>query len=102
MSMPLPPYLRVLMFKAFGKIYGVNFDEVKVDDLNKFRSFNQFFTRELKENARTIYSPDDIATIVSPCDGRVLSFGTVDSDTCTMDCIKGNAYRVDEFLFGYK
>ena len=40
MSMPLPPYLRVLMFKAFGKIYGVNFDEVKVDDLNKFRSFN--------------------------------------------------------------
>ena len=40
--------------------------------------------------------------MVAPCDGRVLSFGTVDSDMCTMDCIKGNAYRVDEFLFGYK
>jgi hypothetical protein len=40
MSMPLPPYLRVIMFKVFGFAYGVNFDEVKVDDLNKFRTFN--------------------------------------------------------------
>jgi phosphatidylserine decarboxylase len=40
MSMPLPPHLRVLIFKAFGMVYGVNFDEIKVDNLNKFRTFN--------------------------------------------------------------
>ena len=74
---------------------------MKVDDLNKFRSFNQFFTREIKENARSVDTPEDAKTLVSPCDGKVLSYGTVDSEACTLDCIKGNAYRVDEFLFGY-
>ena len=59
MSMPLPPYLRAWMYKAFGKLNGVNFDEIKVDDLNKFRTFNQFFTREIKDDARTIDSPND-------------------------------------------
>jgi len=37
---PLPPYFRAHLYKAFGKLYGVNFDEIKVDDLNKFRTFN--------------------------------------------------------------
>jgi hypothetical protein len=39
-SMPLPPHLRVYFYKAFGLVYGINFDEIKVDDLNKFRTFN--------------------------------------------------------------
>lgn len=39
---------------------------------------------------------------MSPCDGQVLSFGVVDSDTFTIDCIKGNTYPVDEFWFGFK
>lgn len=90
------------MYKAFGAVYGVNFDEIKVDDLNKFRTFNQFFTREIKDEARPIDEPHDTKILASPCDGRVLSFGTVDTDNFTMECIKSNAYRVDEFLFGYK
>jgi phosphatidylserine decarboxylase len=101
-SMPLPPHLRVYMYKAFGLIYGINFDEIKVDDLNKFRTFNQFFTREIKKESRPIDEPQDPQILSSPCDGKVLSFGTVNADTFTMECIKGNAYRVDEFLFGYK
>jgi phosphatidylserine decarboxylase len=40
------------MYLGFGKVYGVNFDEIKVDDINQFRTFNQFFTREIKDNAR--------------------------------------------------
>ena len=44
---------------------------------------------------------NDSATLVSPCDGKVLSIGEVDTDSTTMECIKGNAYPVDEFLFGY-
>ena len=39
-SMPLPPYLRVYIYKGFGSLYGVNFDEIKVQDLNSFRTFN--------------------------------------------------------------
>ena len=97
----LPPVLRMYLYKAFGSIYGVKFDEAKVEDLNSFRTFNQFFTRQLKEEVRPIEEPNDATQLVSPCDGRVLSHGEVDSATCTMDCIKGNAYRLDEFLFGF-
>ena len=38
----------------------------------------------------------------SPCDGKILSFGDVDSLKCTIDCIKGHDYRLDEFLFGFR
>ena len=41
-------------------------------------------------------------TICSPCDGVILTNGEVDSLECTIDCIKGQKYRLDEFLFGYK
>ena len=56
-SMPLPPILRVGLYKAFGSVYGVNYDEILVEDLNSFRTFNQFFTRELKPDARAIDEP---------------------------------------------
>lgn len=39
-TMPLPPGLRALMYKAFGSVYGVKFDEIQVESLNSFRSFN--------------------------------------------------------------
>lgn len=99
---PLPPIVRKYMYLGFGKLYGVNFDEIKVEDINTFRTFNQFFTRELKDGARTIDNEQDLTTLCSPCDGKVLSFGPIDSLHSTMDCIKGHTYRLDEFLFGYK
>ena len=39
MNMPLPPYMRIYLFKAYGMFYGVNFKEIK-NDLNSFRTFN--------------------------------------------------------------
>ena len=44
-SMPLPPYFRSSLYSAFGKVYGVNFDDILVQDLNQFRTFNEFFAR---------------------------------------------------------
>ncbi|CDW77311.1 phosphatidylserine decarboxylase [Stylonychia lemnae] len=99
---PLPPYLRMYIYKAFGLIYGVKFDEIKIQDINKFRTFNQFFTRELKDGVRPIENEFNHKTLCSPCDGKVLSFGQIDTMTSTMDCIKGHTYRLDEFLFGVK
>ena len=101
-SMPLPPGLRMGLYRAFGSVYGVKFDEMLVENLNDFRTFNQFFTRELKPSARTIDDTTNNSTLSSPCDGKVLSYGEVDTLAATMDCIKGNNYRVDEFLFGYQ
>jgi len=39
-STPLPPYLRKYLYLGFGKMYGVNFDDMLVEDLNQFRTFN--------------------------------------------------------------
>lgn len=39
-NMPLPPYLRKYVYLAFGKLYGVNFDDILINDLNDFRTFN--------------------------------------------------------------
>ena len=33
-SMPLPPGLRGAIYRGFGSLYGVNFDEILVDDVN--------------------------------------------------------------------
>lgn len=93
---------RRYIYYGFGKIYGVNFDEIKVDDVNSFKTFNKFFTRELKDGARTIIDEQNEKTLCSPCDGKVLSFGEVNSLKSTIDCIKGHNYRLDEFLFGLK
>jgi phosphatidylserine decarboxylase len=100
--MPLPPYLRVLFYKSFGVLYGVNFDEIKIKDLNQFRTWNQFFTRELEEGARVIVGENDEKTLVSPCDGKIMRIGQIDSDASSIACVKGNDYRLDEFLLGYK
>jgi len=83
-NLPLPPYLRVGLYKTFGTLYGVNFSEAIQQDLNQFTTFNAFFTRELKESARPISAPLDETTLVSPCDGRVLSYGVVDEENSTI------------------
>lgn len=101
-NMPLPPYLRKYVYLGFGKLYGVDFSDILVEDLNEFRTFNQFFTRELKPEARQIDDRSNEKSMCSPCDGRILSFGEVNTLKCTIDCIKGHEYRLDEFLFGYK
>ena len=101
-TMPLPPYFRGLFYRAVGSFYGMNFDEIKVKDLNQFRTWNQFFTRELEEDARIIADEADEKTLVSPCDGKIMRIGQIDSETSSIDCVKGNDYRMDEFLLGYK
>jgi len=101
-SMPLPPYFRSSLYSAFGKVYGVNFNDILVQDLNQFRTFNEFFTRELHPDARAIHDIQNDLNMCSPCDGKILSHGDVDSLNCTIDCIKGHNYRLDEFLFGFR
>jgi phosphatidylserine decarboxylase len=94
--------MRPWVYGSFGKVYGINFEEMKHSDLRHFETFNKFFTRELKEGVRTIVSPKDATTITSPCDGRVLSFGEIDTLDSTIDCVKGRSYRLDEFMLGIR
>lgn len=58
-----------------------------------FMSFDEFFTRELREGARPL--PSDPGIVISPADGRVDSIGPMDGRTFA---VKGRPYRVDELL----
>ena len=51
---------------------------------------------------RPIFEARETKTLCCPCDGKILSFGEVNSLKCTIDCLKGHDYRLDEFLFGYQ
>jgi len=76
---------------------------MKDPDLKTYRTFNDFFTRELKDGARPVHDISNSHSLVSPCDGKVLSYGKVgESEEYTIDCIKGHSYPLDEFLFGFK
>src|SRR5690606_12431913 len=71
--------------------YNVELDECR--KVSGFTSFDEFFTRALREDARAM--PDDPRVVVSPADGRVDSLGPVDGRSFY---VKGRPYRVDELL----
>lgn len=79
--------------KTFGKVFGVNFDEVK-EPLESFPSVQSFFVRELKAGSRPIDQADD--AVVSPCDGAWGACGTINEDTAMQ--LKGRQYSVRMLL----
>ena len=63
------------MIRGFSKLYNVQLDEAVHSDPAHYRSFNEFFTRELRDDSRTIdQTPSGIA---SPVDGCVSQLGRV-------------------------
>lgn len=60
--------------KPFITEYGIDSSEF-LKPVESFTSFNDFFTRELKANARPIAADEDVAII--PADGRYLAFQNI-------------------------
>jgi len=52
--------------------------ELKEPDPTKYKTFNEFFARELKENARPVAEPENDRVVSSPADCRLTVFPTVD------------------------
>jgi phosphatidylserine decarboxylase len=75
----------------YCRAYKVELDECR--KASGFASFDEFFTRELRDGARPM--PRDPAVVVSPADGRVDSLGTLDGRTYR---VKGRPYSVDELI----
>lgn len=72
--------------------YKINLEEIK-RPMDSFRSFNDFFIRELKENARPIDT--NAKTLISPADSRLLVF---DLSKEVKLPVKGYVYRLDELV----
>ncbi|OGT50217.1 MAG: phosphatidylserine decarboxylase [Gammaproteobacteria bacterium RIFCSPHIGHO2_12_FULL_38_11] len=64
--------------KKFITHYKVNIEEAKITDYREFKTFNEFFTRELKSNARVIALNEN--SIISPVDGCISELGAIEKD----------------------
>ncbi|KAK6644923.1 hypothetical protein RUM43_001199 [Polyplax serrata] len=93
-NIDLPVFIRPKIYSLYANSFGVNLDECAIQDLTRYRSLSEFFIRPLKEECRPINS--DCKCVVSPADGRVLTFGKVTS--CQVDQVKGVTYSLQQFL----
>ncbi|XP_076252208.1 phosphatidylserine decarboxylase isoform X2 [Rhynchophorus ferrugineus] len=89
----IPEFARPFVYSAYAKTFGVNISEAQYEDWKHYPSLADFFTRPLKDNVRNI---DRYSCLVSPCDGTVLSVGTVDNGQ--VEQVKGVTYYVQDFL----
>jgi phosphatidylserine decarboxylase len=85
-----------LFIKSIVQMYGVNMQEAKFQDLDHYPSFNDFFTRELKDGARQITSAAD--AIACPADGEVSQAGPISNGRIFQ--AKGHEYSALELLGG--
>jgi phosphatidylserine decarboxylase len=77
------------------KKYKVNIEEAKTAELTAYRSFNEFFTRQLREGVRPIADGD---VVVSPVDGAISQLGQINKGQIIQ--AKGRQYSVLELLAG--
>jgi len=77
---------------GFVKTYSLSLDELAEPDISKYKTFNEFFYRKLKDGARPIDSPDDSSVLTSSADCRLTTFESV-SDA-TKFWIKGKNFNL--------
>lgn len=68
-------WLTTKIISRFIKAYNINMAEAKLKNASDFETFNDFFTRELEEGARTI-DPDQ-GSICYPVDGAISQQGDI-------------------------
>ncbi len=83
-----------IMIKWFVQKYGVNMDDAEESEIGYYQTFNEFFTRPLKDNIRPIAPGAN--TLACPCDGTVSQAGSVRAGAMLQ--AKGRAYSVLELL----
>ena len=82
--------------KIFIKAFKVDMDEAKYSDPSHYKTFNAFFTRELKDDIRPI--KDDKNELCHSVDGRVSQFGKIIGDDIFQ--AKGHNYSLTTLLGG--
>lgn len=90
---PVPrPVLRRFL-AAYQRAYRVDMHEAVVPD-GGFRSFNEFFTRRVRDGVHRVDAGEDI--VVSPSDGRLDDLGPIDH--AHRFVVKGQDYDTAELL----
>ena len=80
--------------RRFVARYGVDMSEAANPDIASYASFNDFFTRALRDGARPLADAD----YVCPVDGAISQFGAIERDQIFQ--AKGHAYSTRALLAG--
>ena len=72
----------------------IDLSEAKIEDPSGYRTFNDFFSRQLKPEARPIAAAPNL--LISPADGRVLAWDNIDKDRLIQ--VKGMSYTLADLL----
>ena len=84
------------VIKVFAKKYNVDMSEAKKENFSDYESFNQFFIRELKDDARKIN--ENPTALCLPADGRVSQIGHIDDGRLLQ--AKGHFFSLSDLLAG--
>ncbi|CAF2156781.1 unnamed protein product [Rotaria magnacalcarata] len=82
--------------QTFIKIYQINLNELLEPNIQRYFTFNEFFYRKLKVDARPIDNRDDPCVVVSAADCRLILFDNISE--ATRIWIKGHQFSL-EHLF---
>ncbi|MGR9044946.1 MAG: archaetidylserine decarboxylase [Gammaproteobacteria bacterium] len=85
-----------LFIKQVIKHYRVNMDEALEQNIEAYASFNDFFTRQLRPDTRSL--PTESNAIASPADGSVSQAGQIEAGRIFQ--AKGKSFTATELLGG--
>ena len=100
------PSLTPKVITWFIRRYQVNMQEAEHSDISSYKTFNDFFTRPLKNGARPIATAD----FICPVDGTISQFGAIRNnqifqakghDYTTLALVAGNAHLASHFIDGH-
>ena len=79
------------LIKGFCKLYKIDLSEAKISNITEYKTFNDFFARELKDDARPIDTSDN--SVVMPADGILSQFGNIQDNKLLKS--KGHNYTLE-------
>ena len=82
------------LIRWFVGKYGVNMDEAVNPDIESYTSFNEFFTRPLRDGVRPLANAD----FICPVDGAISQFGQIDDHQIFQ--AKGHKFSTTELVGG--
>jgi len=88
------PFVRTLFIGWFAKRFSVNMAEAEKSDLSAYISFNEFFTRSLKADARPLSAGEK--DVICPADGVISQLGHIEHGKIFQ--AKGKDYSVEALL----
>jgi phosphatidylserine decarboxylase len=87
-------WVKNTFIKSFASRYEIDMSLAAQPDLTAYASFNDFFTRALKDDARVIDPAAD--AIVSPADGAISQLGKIVGDDVFQ--AKGQSFSVNQLI----